>query len=96
MQIDGTALNSERVFSSAKETCTLRWNLLSAPMMEILQVLKYLYKQDQLDFTSHWIANEDDYSIDNATAHAINELLNAGKTEELHDLLHNTDKSHSM
>ena len=30
-------------------------------MLEILQVLKHLYKQDRLDFTSHWVAKEEDY-----------------------------------
>jgi hypothetical protein len=34
-------------------------------------VLKHLYKQDRLDFASHWIAKEEDYSIETATAAAI-------------------------
>jgi hypothetical protein len=44
-------------------------------MLEVLQVLKYLYKEERLDFTSHWIANEDDYSIEKVTEAAINELV---------------------
>ena len=60
-------------------------------MLEVLQVLKHLYKQDRLDFTSHWIAKEEDYSIETATATAIQELVSAAKTEELLDLLRNMD-----
>ena len=36
-------------------------------MLEVLQVLKHLYKEERIDFTSYWIANEDDYSIEKAT-----------------------------
>lgn len=81
----------ERIFSSSKETCTLRRSLLSAATLEVLQVLKYLYKQDQLDFTSHWVAKEVDYSLDSATEAAIHELVSSAKTEELLDLFRNMD-----
>ena len=60
-------------------------------MLEVLQVLKHLYKQQRLDFTTHWIANEDDYSIEKATEAAINELVSSAKCEELLDLLHSMD-----
>jgi hypothetical protein len=36
----------------------MRRSLLSTGMLEVFQVLKYLYKADRLDFTSYWIANE--------------------------------------
>jgi hypothetical protein len=64
---------------------------LSAASLEVLQVLKHLYKQDRLDFSSHWIAKEEDYSIENATEAAIKELVSAGKSEELLDLLRSMD-----
>jgi hypothetical protein len=62
-------------------------------MLEVLQVLKYLYKQEWLDFTSHWVAKEEDYSIETATAAAIQELVSAAKTDELLDLLRNMDNN---
>ena len=34
---------------------------------EVLQVPKHLYKQEHLDFTSHWIVKEEDYSIEKVT-----------------------------
>ena len=56
-------------------------------MLEILQVLKHLYKQDRLDFISHWVA---DYSIEVATEATIQELVSSSaKTDELLDLLMN-------
>jgi hypothetical protein len=73
----------------------LRRSLLSASMLEVLQVLKYIYKQGELDFTSDWIAKEEDYAIDRATEAAINELVSAGKVEELQDLLRNMEGNYS-
>jgi hypothetical protein len=62
-------------------------------MLEVLQVLKHHYKEERLDFISHWIANEDDYSIEMATEAAINELVSSAKCDELLDLLHSMDNN---
>ena len=87
LPVQASAVPCERIFSSSKETCTTRRSLLSASLLEILQVLKQLYREKRLDFASHWIANEEDYSIEHATEAAIQELMSAGKTDELLDLL---------
>jgi hypothetical protein len=89
-------LPSSTVFSSSKETCILRRSLLSAGLLEGFQVLKHLYKEERIDFTSYWIANEDDYSIEKATTTAINEptLASSSAKHELHDEL--LDLLHSM
>lgn len=92
LPVQASAVSCERMFSSAKETCTLRRNLLSAPLMEVLQFLKQLYKQERLDFISHLVARPEDYSISEASDHAIKELLNVGKSEELLELLRNMDE----
>ena len=83
LPVQASSVPCERIFSSSKETCTLRRNLLSAALLEVLQVLKYLYKQERLDFMSHWMCFDEDYSIEHATETAINELISSGKTEEL-------------
>ena len=44
-------------------------------------------------FTSHLVAQPEDYSILEASNHAIKELLNAGKSEELLELLRYMDES---
>ncbi|KAI9428738.1 hypothetical protein H4582DRAFT_1798371, partial [Lactarius indigo] len=80
-------VSCERIFSSSKETCALRRNLLSPALLEVLQVLKHVYRQGRLDFMSGLVAAEEDYSIEYATEAAINELVSLGKTDELLDLL---------
>jgi hypothetical protein len=66
---------------------------LSAAMLKVLQILKYIYKQERLDLTSHWIAKEEDYSIEIATEAAIQELVSSAKTDELLDLLRSMDET---
>jgi hypothetical protein len=60
-------------------------------LIEVIQGLKHLYGEERLDFTSHWIANEDDYSIEEATEAALNELVSSAKCEELLDILRSMD-----
>jgi hypothetical protein len=93
LPVQASAVPCERAFSSSKETCVLRRSLLSTGTLEVLQVLKHLYKSERLDFTSHWIAKEEDYSIEKATEAAIQELVSAAKSEELLDLLQNMDST---
>lgn len=64
-----------------------------SPISRDVQVLKHLYSEERLDFISHWIANEDDYSIEKTTEAAINELVSSAKCEELLDLLHSMDNN---
>jgi|ERR1700722_331064 len=93
LPVQASSVPCERIFSSSKETCVLRRSLLSASLLEMLQVLKQLYKDTHLDFTLDWIAKEDDYSIERATEAAIHELMSTGKTDELLDLLRSMDKA---
>ena len=82
-----TAVPCERVFSSSKETCTLRRSQLGPTTIEMLQVLKYLYQRERLDFTTGLLAMEEDYTIEGpVTKSAVLELLKARKEAELHEL----------
>lgn len=82
----------ERMFSSSKDTCTPRRNRLSPAFIEVLQILKFYYRQDRLDFTSEYIAEERDYGIEGeVTQRAVRELMEAGKYEELKELLENSN-----
>jgi len=72
------------------ETCTLRRSQLGPTTLEILQVLKHLYQQERLDFTTGILAKEEHYTIEGpVTESAVLELLKAGKEEELHELYTN-------
>jgi hypothetical protein len=87
-----SAVPCERVFSSSKETCTVRRNRLSPALLEVLQILKFLFKQERLNFSEDWVAKEEDYTIEGeVTENAIRELLSSGKISELFDLLRNID-----
>ncbi|KAH7904980.1 hypothetical protein BJ138DRAFT_1018350, partial [Hygrophoropsis aurantiaca] len=78
------------IFSSSKETCTLRRNKLSAPVMEALQILKYAVKQERLNFTSDLVAVPEDYAISGPVSErAVDELMAAGKISELEELFKN-------
>lgn len=91
LPVQASAVPCERVFSSSKETCTLRRNRISSSLLEALQVLKYSYKQDRLDFMTGYLAKEEDYAIEGElTPAAIEELLTLGKVDELSDLIHNS------
>lgn len=81
LPIQASSVSCERVFSSAKETDTLRRSCLSPLMMEVLQFLKQSYKRDLLNFTTEWLVSEDsltsDIPSDNTfTGHARQEMHN--------------------
>jgi hypothetical protein len=59
-----SSVPSEHIFSSSKETCTQWRNNISPTMLEALQILKFIYKQDRLNFTEDLVADERDYTCD--------------------------------
>ena len=63
-----SSVPSERIFSSSKETCTLRRNRISLTMLEALQIIKFIYKQERLNFTVDLVADERDYVISDCDA----------------------------
>ena len=82
-----TSVPCERVFSSSKETCSLRRSQLDSTTIEMLQVLKHLYQRERLNFNTGLLAVKEDYEIEGlVTESAVLELLKAGKVEELHEL----------
>lgn len=85
-----SSVPSERIFSSSKETCTLRRSNLSPATLEALQVLRSIYKQDRLNFMEDLVADERDYTISGPVApRAVDELMAAGNLCELDELLQN-------
>ncbi|KAH8991113.1 hypothetical protein EDB86DRAFT_2806845 [Lactarius hatsudake] len=89
LPVQVSSVPCERIFSSNKETCALRRNILSSALLEILQVLKHVYEQGRFDFTSGLlVATEDDYSIESAAVQR-QRLMSSfllGKKDELLDL----------
>jgi hAT family C-terminal dimerisation region len=86
-----SSVSSERVFSSSKETCTLRRNRISRKLLEALQVLKFSYRSERLSFVDDLVAQECDYVISGPiTEAAIDELMKAGNIVELSQLARNS------
>ena len=90
LPVQASAVPCESAFSSGKQTATPNQNQLNPALMEALQLLKYMYKQDRLNFTRDLLARDEDYRIEGeVTERAVEELLASGKIEELRDLLGN-------
>ncbi|KAF4611154.1 hypothetical protein D9613_006646 [Agrocybe pediades] len=80
----------ERVFSSSKETITLRRSLLSPQLVEILQFLKYTYCQERLDLMKGLISSEEELlraEIPSVSVDKARDLLVNGQIDELIELL---------
>lgn len=80
----------ERVFSSSKETDALRRGSLSGSMMEMLQILKFSYRQHRLRFCDGLVATEAELSVIDVDPELIDGLLSTGRTQELKDLVNSS------
>src|SRR5260370_38691608 len=54
LPIQASSVPCERVFSSAKETDTLKRNRIHPVLMEALQTLKFSLKKERFNFTVGW------------------------------------------
>ena len=60
LPIQASSVPSKRVFSSSAKTYTKRWNQIHPVLMEALQMLKFLLKQQWLNFMDGWAITEDE------------------------------------
>lgn len=74
LPIQATSVPSERVFSSSAETDTKRRNRIAPLLMEALQMQKFHLKKERLSFTSSWMTNEKDMTIDAPDADLLAEM----------------------
>ncbi|CDO76573.1 hypothetical protein BN946_scf184831.g9 [Trametes cinnabarina] len=97
LAVQASAVACERVFSSSKETDTLRRSRINPELMEALQCLKYHFKQSRLNLAHHLVAREEDYAIEGPVTYAaVKELISENKLQELEELLRNSSPtSHS-
>ncbi|KAF7330238.1 putative AC transposase [Mycena venus] len=87
LPVQASAVPCERVFSSSKETDSLRRSSLSPRMIEMLQILKFIYRQDRLKFCDDLIATEAECSVIDVDPKIIEELLASGRIQELEELV---------
>ncbi|KAI5828857.1 hypothetical protein K523DRAFT_243539, partial [Schizophyllum commune Tattone D] len=93
LPIQASAVPCERVFSSSKETDSLRRANIAPEMMEMLQILKYTLRQQELDFTEGLLATEEECArldeIERDTQE-LKDLMSQGKYEEARRMLDGT------
>ena len=90
LPVQASSVACERVFSSSKETITMRRNCLSVELMEVLQFLKYTYRQDRLDLMEGLISSEQDLLSAEPTPASVDDvrdLLVKGQINKLLELL---------
>jgi hypothetical protein len=74
----------------------LRRSNLSPVMMEVLQILKFIYRNDRLSFTDDLISTEQELSVIDVSADVVKDLLSRGKVDELVALVESSlDGAHS-
>lgn len=83
LPVQASSVPCERIFSSSKETTTLRRNRLSPELMEALQVLKHTYHQKSLDFASHLVADAGALEIDDGNVQQEPPDTSLGSLEQL-------------
>ncbi|KAJ2918846.1 hypothetical protein MD484_g1605, partial [Candolleomyces efflorescens] len=87
LPMQASAVPCERAFSSSKETDALRRSSLSPLMMEMLQILKFIYRGDRLSFTEDLLSSEFELSILDIEPQVIDRLMAEGKIDELCELV---------
>jgi hypothetical protein len=76
LPIQATSVPCERVFSSSAETDTKRRNHITSPLMEALQILKFWFKKECLDFMHGWMTDEKQLVEDDPDADLLQTLIN--------------------
>ena len=94
--MQASSVPCERVFSSSKETDTLRRSQLSPETMEMFQVLKFQYCCGRLDFDNKWIASEAELSVADISLELVDEMLADGRVSELCKLLTNNHSGSNL
>ena len=75
LPIQATSVPCERVFSSSAETDTKRRNRICAPLMEALQMQKFLFRKDRLNFMAGWSTQEKQLLDDDPDVDLLQTLL---------------------
>jgi hypothetical protein len=90
LPIQASSVPSERVFSSAAETDTKWCNRMGPVLMEALQMLKFHYKKQRLNFTTGYMFKEEDLELDKYVedrTDTLGSVLNAEKGEDWDEIL---------
>ncbi|KIJ91783.1 hypothetical protein K443DRAFT_114565 [Laccaria amethystina LaAM-08-1] len=87
LPVQASSVLSERMFSSSKETDTLRRNNLSPEIMERLQILKFTFASEWMDFNNKWVSIEEEISVSNVSPSCMDDLFATRQLDTLELLL---------
>lgn len=88
LPIQASAVPCERVFSSSSETDTRRRNRISSLLMEALQMLKFYFKKERLNFTKDWVVTEKEMTQDHQELDLLAKLFEGNYQDGLDRVLH--------
>ena len=87
LPVQASSVPCEHIFSSSKETNTLHWSQLSSKMMEMLQMLKFQFWSEQLDFNNNRVSLEGKLSIMDISPDVVEEMISEQRISDLNDLI---------
>jgi len=88
LPIQASAVPCERVFSSNAETDTRRRNRISSLLMEALQMLKFYFKKERLNFTKDWAVSEEEMTEVEQEVDLLAKLFEGNYQDGLDRILH--------
>jgi hypothetical protein len=88
LPIQASAVPCERVFSSSAETDTRRRNRISSLLMEALQMLKFYFKKERLNFTKDWAVSEEEMTEVEQEVDLLAKLFEGNYQDGLDRILH--------
>jgi hAT family C-terminal dimerisation region len=91
LPIQATAVPCERVFSSSAQTSTRRRNRIRPILMEALQMLKFHFKKEHLNFTKNWKTSEKEMKRDEPTPDLLSKLLGSDYQDVLDNAIGSLD-----
>ena len=85
--MQASSVPCERIFSSSKETDTLRRSQLSPEMMEMLQMLKFQFRSERLDFNNNWVSSEGKLSVMDISPEVVEGMISEQRISDLDNLI---------
>lgn len=87
LPMQASSVPCERIFSSSKETDTLRRSQLSPEMMEMLQMLKFQFRSERLDFNNNWVSSEGELSVMDISPEVVEGMISEQRIADLDELI---------
>ena len=91
LPMQASAVRSGGIFLSSKETMTAQRANLSPQMMEVLQIHRYAFRNDHMDFLHSFVATEAELRETGLTAETVVDLAKPRKLVDIAELFRGDD-----